>query len=490
MDARRAKAIPGVVAVVEFPGDSNAQGGVAVLAHNTWIARQGRDALDIEWNESPALKQGSDDIAARFRKLVQMPGIVAVSRGTIMTDPPQGGKVIEATFEQPYLAHAPMEPMNCLVQLHSDRCEIWNGEQFHTLDQNNVAMDLGLKPAQVHITQLFAGGSFGRRANPRSDYVRTTARIARAAQSQGINAPIKMVWMREDDMRAAQYRPLTVHRVRLALDGTGKLVSWHQSLVGQPFTSLHGSHTADSHLVEGASDVPYDIPNFRVEAHSPEDINVPTQWLRSVGHTHTAFVGETLIDEAARATGKDPYAFRRAMLANRPKDLAVLDLAAEKSGWLTPLKAGESGERRARGMALQFAFGTHVAQVAEVTVHRDGSYTVDRVVCAVDCGVPINPAIIESQMESGIGFGLGFLRQSITIKEGRVTQGNFNDYPVIRMNDMPKIEVYIVPSTDQPTGVGEPGVPPIAPAVVNAISSVTGRSYRSLPLSDSILANT
>jgi isoquinoline 1-oxidoreductase subunit beta len=486
VDASKAKAIPGVVAVVEVPGDDKVQGGVAVLARNTWVARQGRDALDITWDNSGALQLGSDEITQQFRALAQKDGIVAADRGEILADVPAGGKQIDAVYEQPYLAHAPMEPMNCLIRWQDDRCDIWNGEQFPTFDQTGVAEELGLQPAQVFITQLYAGGSFGRRANPHSDYVREAARIVRAAAAQGLNVPVKLVWMREDDMRAAQYRPLTVHQVRLVLDASGKLVSWHQRIVGQSFLPLPTPDAADDALSEGAADMPYDIPNFRVEQHHPDHVAVPTQWLRSVGHTHTAVVCETLLDEAARATGQDPYHFRLAMLQNSPRSHAVLAMLAEKSGWEQPLNAGAPGTKRGRGMALQVSFGTFVAQVAEVTIQSDGTFSVDRMICVVDCGAVINPDIVTSQMEGGIGFGLSFLRQTITLVAGEVQQGNFNAYPVLRMNAMPPVEVYIMPSQEAPTGVGEPGVPPATPAVLNALAAATGMTIRSLPLGDMV----
>jgi isoquinoline 1-oxidoreductase subunit beta len=376
--------------------------------------------------------------------------------------------------------------MNCLVHLHDDRCEIWNGEQWHTADQAAAAKELGIKPNQVSISQLYAGGSFGRRANPRSDYVREAVRIARVAREQGVNAPIKLVWMREDDMRAGQYRPLTVHKVKLTLDSDGNLVSWDQTVVGQSFFKPKSPDAVDRSLVEGSADTPYDIPNIRVTQHSPEKFRVPTQWMRSVGHTHAAFVGETLMDEAARATGKDPYQYRRALLTKEPRDRGVLDLVARMANWSTPLASSAPGTRRGRGIALQKAFGTYVAQVAEVTVQSDGSFSVDRVVCAVDCGTVINPDIVAAQIEGGIGFGLSFLKVAITLDNGRPTQGNFNDYPVLRMNGMPPVEVHIVPSNEAPTGIGEPGVPPIAPAVANAITAATGITIRSLPLGDDL----
>jgi isoquinoline 1-oxidoreductase/isoquinoline 1-oxidoreductase beta subunit len=489
IDATKAKAIPGVIAVVPFDGDENVQGGVAVLAKNTWIARQGRDALSITWDDTHALSLGTQEQSRQYRALADTPGPTALKRGTVLDTAPDGGKVIEAVYELPYLAHAAMEPMNCLVHLHADKCEIWNGEQWHTADQHAAAQELGFKPEQIAITQLYAGGSFGRRANPRSDYVREAVRIARAARAQGIDAPVKMVWMREDDMRAAQYRPMTLHKLKIVVDRAGKLVSWHQVLVGQSFTKPKTADAIDRSLVEGATSVRYEIPNLQIDQRIPADIAVPTQWMRSVGHTHAAFVHETLIDEAARAAGTDPYLYRRAMLASHPRERAVLDLAASQAQWRAPLKAGAAGERRGRGIAFQVAFNTYVAQVAEVTVRADGSFSVDRVVCAVDCGVAINPDVIASQMEGGIGFGLSFLRQAIHLENGHVVEGNFNDYPVLRMNGMPRVEVHIVPSHEAPTGVGEPGVPPAAPAVVNALTMATGIQIRTLPLGDAIRAS-
>lgn len=484
IDASKAKAIPGVVAVVEVPGDHQVLGGVAVLAKNTWIARQGRDALQIEWDDSTALTLGSEDIAQQYLTLAQQPGVVAAQRGQVLTQAPAGGKLIEEVFELPYLAHAAMEPMNCAVHLQDGRCDVWNGIQYQTFDQNYLAKDLGLKPEQIFATQLYAGGSFGRRASPHSDYVREAARIAKAAAAQGLNVPVKLVWMREDDMRAGYYRPLTVHKVSLVVDGAGKLVSWRQTIVGQSFLPQRSPNTVDPLLVGGASDMPYDIPNLLVEAHRPENIAVTTSWLRSVSHSHTAVVGELLINEAALAAGQDPYQFRRAMLRDNPRCLGVLDLVAEKAGWGEALAPGMAGEKRARGIAFQLSLGTYVAQVAEVTVRADGSYAVDRVVLAVDCGTNVNPDIVAAQMEGAIGFGMSFLRQTITIQGGRVQQGNFNDYPVLRMNAMPRAEVHIVPSHALPSGVGEPGVPPTAPAVLNALTAATGMTFRTLPLGD------
>ncbi|WP_439950930.1 molybdopterin cofactor-binding domain-containing protein [Herbaspirillum chlorophenolicum] len=489
VNASKAKAIPGVIAVVQYQGDDEVQAGVAVLAKNTWIARQGRDALEIEWDDSESLKASSTEIFQKFRSFTNQPGVVAKERGTVLDKAPAGGKVLEAIYEQPYLAHSPMEPMNCLVHLQANRCDIWNGEQWHTGDSNSVAKELGFSLGQVTLHQLYAGGSFGRRANPRSDFVRQAVRIAKAARAAGVTAPVKLVWMREDDMRGVQYRPLTVHKVRAILDGSGNLVSWHQHIVGQSFGPLASPTAVDGSLVEGAHDTGYFIPNFRVDQHSRSDFPIPVAWIRSVGHTHSAFAVETMIDEVAAAANKDPLVLRRELLRDSPRDLAVLNLAAEKSGWGKPLAAAKNGGRRGRGIAVHESFHTHVAQVAEVTLYPDGSFTVDRVVCAVDCGVVINPDNLVSQVEGGITFGMSFLKHGITFKDGHVVESNFHDYPVVRMNSMPKVEVYAVASNKDPSGIGEPGTPPTAPAIVNALTSITGKRIRTLPLDSNSLVS-
>jgi isoquinoline 1-oxidoreductase beta subunit len=335
---------------------------------------------------------------------------------------------------------------------------------------------------------LYAGGSFGRRANPGSDYVREAASIAKALASSGKSGtPVKLVWTREDDMRAGYYRPVYVHAIKAGLDSSGNVVAWQHRIVGQsiltgtPFAMMV-KDGVDATSVEGASNLPYAIPNLRVELHSPTQ-RVPVQWWRSVGSTHTAYSTETFIDELAVAAGKDPVAFRRTLLAKEPRHLGVLELAASKAGWSTPLAPGKAGEKRGRGIAVHKSFDTYVAQVAEVTVKKDGTFTVDRVVCAVDCGIAVNPDVIRAQMEGGIGYGLAAaLHSAITLKDGVVEQSNFHDYLPLRINEMPRVEVYIVSSTEKPTGVGEPGTPVIAPAVANALAAATGKRLRSLPL--------
>lgn len=399
-------------------------------------------------------------------------------------------KVVSAAFDFPYLAHAAMEPMNCVVHLKADGCELWNGEQFQTVDQGRVAALFDLKPEQVKINMLYAGGSFGRRASTQSDYVMEAAHIVKAINGK---APVKLVWLREDDMRAGYYRPLFHHALEAALDGSGKLVGWRHRLVGQsimagsPFESMMIKDGVDHVSVEGASNLPYAIPNLTVDLHTPTDIPVPVLWWRSVGSSHTAYSTEVFLDQVAAAMGKDPVALRLELLGEHPRHAGVLKLAAEKANWGTPLKAA-AGERRGRGVAVHESFNSFVAQVAEVTVKKDGSIKVDRIICAVDCGTAINPDNIRSQVEGAVGFALSAaLSGEITLKEGRVEQGNFDGYPLLRIGDMPAVEVHIVPSTSAPTGIGEPGVPPLAPAVANAIAAATGKFLHKMPFNSAEL---
>ena len=477
-DATRAKAIPGVVDVVQIPS------GVAVLAKDFWAAKKGRDALTLAWDESRAFKSGSAEILARYRLLARAPGMVAKRTGDAERQMGRASKRLEASFSFPFLAHAAMEPMNCVVRLERDECQVWNGEQFQTIDQMTLAKMLGIAPEQVTLNMLYAGGSFGRRANPASDYLLEAAHIARAIEGK---APVKLVWAREDDMRAGWYRPMFYHTLRAGLDQDGNLIAWQHRLVGQSiiagtaFESGLVKNGIDATSVEGAANLPYAVPNMLVDLHTTK-LPVPVQWFRSVGSTHTAFSTEVFFDEVAHASGKDPVQLRRALLQAHPRHLATLELVAQKSGWDKPLPA-KAGTRRGRGIALHESFGTVVAQVAEVSVQPDGGFHVDRVVCAVDCGVAVNPSIVRAQMEGGIGFGLSAaLHGAITLKDGVVEQSNFHDYPVLRINEMPEVEVHIVPSSAKPSGVGEPGVPPIAPAVANALFAATGKRLRDLPL--------
>jgi isoquinoline 1-oxidoreductase beta subunit len=470
---QRARDVSGVVDVFEIPS------GVAVLATDFWNAKKGRDLLEVDWDESGAVRRGSADLLEEYRSLTAKPGLVARNDGDAGAALTGATRVIEATYEFPYLAHATMEPMNCVVRVNGESCEIWNGAQLQTTDQALVGAALGISAEQVKINTLYAGGSFGRRANPHSDYVVEAAHIAKAKKG----TPVKLVWTREDDTRAGYFRPMYVHRIRGGLDADGNPVAWEQRVVGQsilagtPFEEFGVKDGVDASSVEGASTLPYRIPNLRVDLHTV-DVGVPVQWWRSVGHTHTAYSTETFIDELAAAAGRDPVEFRTSLLRDHPRHLGVLKLAAEKANWGSELPEG-----RARGIAVHESFSSFVAQVAEVTLQRNGGFRVERVVCAVDCGIAVNPDVIVAQMESGIGFGLSpLLMSEITLDDGKVVQSNFHDYEVLRIDQMPEIEVHIVPSAEPPTGVGEPGTPPIAPAVANALFAATGKPYHRLPL--------
>jgi len=478
-DAAPAKAVNGVVAVVAIPQ------GVAVIARDFWTAKKGRDALAIEWDEANAFKLGSAEIMTEYKRLAATPGLPARKQGDPAGAFGAATKTLEAAYEFPFLAHAAMEPMNCVVQLGADTCEVWNGHQFQTIDQAAVAGVVGLKPEQVKLHMLYAGGSFGRRANPYSDFLVEAAEIAKA---YGGSAPIKMVWTREDDTRAGYYRPMYYHALKGGLDAQGNIVAWQHRIVGQSITGgtsfekFMVKDGIDHTSVEGAASLPYDIANLAVELHSPK-IGVPIQWWRSVGSTHTAFSTEAFLDELAAAGGKDPYELRRALLTRHPRHKATLELAASRAGWGKPLAAANgAGTKRGRGIAVHESFDTVVANVAEVTVKSDGSLKVDRVVCAVDCGLAVNPDVVRAQMEGGIGFGLSAaLHGTITLKDGVVEQSNFHDYVPLRIHEMPRVEVHIVASHEKPTGVGEPGVPAIAGAVANAVYAATGKRMRNLP---------
>ena len=475
-DASAAKAVPGVVSVVQVPG------GVAVVAKGFWAAKQGRDALKVEWDDSKAEKRSSDAIMAEYRQLAEQPGMSARKDGDATKALAGAVKKISASYAFPYLAHAPMEPLDAVVKLTADSCEIWAGDQFQTVDQANAAHTAGLDPQQVKIHTLYAGGSFGRRANTQSDYIVEAVSIAKALGANG--TPVKLQWTREDDIHGGLYRPMYFHKLDAGLSADGKLVGWRHRIVGQsilagtPFASVMVKNGIDGTSVEGAANVAYAIPNISVELTTTQT-GVPVLWWRVVGSSHTAFAVEAFMDEAAHAARKDPFVFRRDLLAHEPRMRGVLELAAQKAGW-DPAKPLPKG--RGRGIAVAEAFKTFVAQVAEVSVDKDGNVKVERVVCAVDCGTPINPDVIAAQMEGGIGFGLGAaLHSAITLKDGKVEQNNFDGYQVLRFAEMPKVEVHIVQSGEAPTGVGEPGVAPVGPAVANAIFAATGRRIHSLP---------
>jgi len=472
-DATAARRVKGVTHVVQVPA------GVAVVATSFWAARKGREALRVTWNESRAETRGSDDLYAAYRTLAGRPGTPARREGDVEGALRGAAKVLEAVYEFPYLAHAPMEPLDAVVRIGADGCDLWAGSQIPTVDQQVVARVVGLPASKVRVHTLLAGGSFGRRATPNGDVAGEAAAVAKAI---GGDKAVKLVWTREDDIQGGRYRPLYVHRLRAGLDGQGNIVGWEHRIVGQsilkgtPFEPMLVKNGVDGTSVEGAANLPYAVANIAVDLHTT-DVGVPVLWWRSVGSTHTAYSTETFLDELAHAAGRDPLEIRRALLTKHPRHLATLNLAAEKAGWGQPLPAG-----RARGIAVHESFNSVVAQVAEVSLRPDGLPKVERVVCAVDCGTAINPDVVRAQMEGGIGYGLaGALWSEVTLTQGRVQQRNFDGYRPLRIGEMPAVEVHIVPSGAAPTGVGEPGVPPLAPAVANALFHLNGQRVRRLP---------
>lgn len=474
-DARQVK---GVVDVVAVPR------GVAVLAKNTWAALQGREALTVEWDDSQAETRSTSELLEAYRALAEQPGAVVVDQDDTEAAFAGAAHVVEATYEFPYLAHAPMEPMNAVADLKPGRSlEVWTGSQLQTQDQAVAAGIAGLEPSQVKIHTLFAGGSFGRRATPHADMVSEATSIAVAIEGR---APVKLVWSREDDIQGGSYRPLYVHKLKAGIDAAGNIVAWHHRIVGQsilagtPFESILVKDGIDGTSVEGATELPYALGAHRLELHTTE-VGVPVLWWRSVGSTHTAYAVETMMDRLAAAAGVDPVAFRLKALKDHPREREVLRLAAEKAAWgKETLPEGVY-----RGAAVHKSFGSYVAQVADVRLNEDGTIKVEKVVCAIDCGVAVTPDQVAAQMEGGIGYGLGaILRNQITLTDGEVDQSQFFDYEPLRISDMPQVETHIVPSAEAPTGAGEPGTPPIGPAVANAVFAGTGRQIDSLPFVD------
>jgi isoquinoline 1-oxidoreductase beta subunit len=469
-NADQVKGISGVTHVVEIPS------GLAVVGRSFWAAKKGRDALQVEWDLGPNAKLDTAELGNRFREKAKTPGKLAKK-----SDNPDAiksaAKTIVAEYQVPFLAHAPMEPLNCTVEVRNDGAELWVGSQFQGVDLMAAAKTLGLKPEQVKLNTMLAGGGFGRRANPVSDYVVEACEIAKQ-----VKVPVKVVWTREDDIRGGFYRPMYVHRVEVGLDAQNQVSAWNHAIVGPsivagtPFEGMMVKDGVDPTSTEGVADTPYALPNMQVMLHTM-DVGVPVLWWRSVGNSHTAFVMETMIDELAAAAGKDPVEYRRGLLSKNPKVLAVLDLAAQKAGWGSPVAKG-----RARGIAVHESFGSICAQVAEVSL-QGNDIRVHKVTAAFDCGLVVNPLTVEAQVQSAVAFGLSAaLFSQITFKDGRVEQSNFHDYRVLRMNEMPLVEVHLVPGGTAPTGVGEPGTPPTAPAVANALFVLTGKRARVLPL--------
>ncbi|MFN8695223.1 MAG: molybdopterin cofactor-binding domain-containing protein [Burkholderiales bacterium] len=467
-DASRVNGLPGVTHVIQL--DS----GVAVVGKSFWAVKQGRDLLKIEWDTQDASKADSSALSRSYRETAKTQGAVA-RKGN--PDSVKGAaKPYVAEFEMSFLAHAPMEPLNCTVAITGDKCELWVGSQFQTIDAGAAAKTAGVPFENVKLNTMIAGGGFGRRANPASDYIIEAVEIAKKAK-----VPVKTVWTREDDTKGGYYRPMYVHRIEAGLDASNRIAGWNHTIVGQsiitgtsfePFLVKDG---IDASSVEGVADTPYDIPNMHTTLHTTKT-GVPGLWWRSVGHSHTAFAMETAMDDLAKLAGQDPVAFRRAYLGKHPRVLNTLNLAAERAGWGSPLPRG-----RARGVAVHESFGSVVAHVVEVSLNK-GQLRLHRVVSAIDCGLVVNPLTVTAQVESAVVYGLSAaLHGKITLKDGQVQQSNFHDYPSLRMSEMPRVEVHIVPGGTAPTGVGEPGLPPIAPAVANALFALTGKRLRDMP---------
>ncbi len=471
-DAAKAKAVPGVKAIFQVPS------GVAVVAADFHSAKRGREALEVAWADGAGAKLSTDGMLSDYAGLASTPGAVARKEGDVAHAFPRAAKRIVSDYAVPYLAHAPMEPLNCLVDIKKGSCEIWTGSQAQTWDRDAAAKITGLPPEKVSLHTTLLGGGFGRRANPASDFVSEAVHVAK-----GAGAPVKVVWTREDDIRGGFYRPMWHSRIAAGFDTEGRPVSWAHTLVGQsilggtPFMPNPAADWIDETSVEGAKELPYTVANIQVDLHSPKQ-PVPVLWWRSVGHSHTAFAVESFIDEAAHAAKKDPLEYRLSLLPAVSRRRGVLELAAKKAGWGSPMPKGHG-----RGIAAHESFGSFIAYVAELSLDSDSQLRVRKVVCAIDCGEVVNPGIIEAQMESAVAFGLSAaLHGAITLKSGRVVQGSFDDYPILRMGEAPGIEVHIVSSTEAPGGVGEPGVPPVAPAVANALYAASGIRLRSLPM--------
>jgi isoquinoline 1-oxidoreductase beta subunit len=451
VNASRTRAVEGVREIVEL------ENGIAVVAESVWSALRGREALEVTWDEGPHAALGSAEITRRFAHAAARKGRTERDDGDIDDALGEAATVIEAVYETPYLAHATMEPMICTARVGADGCDVWAPTQAQTEAQRVAAEAAGLPRERVRIHTTLLGGGFGRRLDP--DFVDEAVRIAKV-----VGRPLQVLWTRDDDMRHDHYRPANHTRLRAGLDKRGSPVAWFQRIVGPP-------------LALDGVDLPYAIPNIR-EEHVTVDPGIPTGPWRSVGASQNAFVIESFIDELAHAAASEPFTFRQKLLRKAPRHRAVLELAAEKAGWTTSLPYG-----RHRGIALYHSFGSYVAQVAEVSVSQAGAIGVHRVVCAIDCGITVNPDLIAAQMEGAIAFGLSAaLKGEITIEGGRVVQANFKDYPILTLPEMPQVEVHIIARQDEPGGVGEPGVPPIAPAVANAVFAATGRRIRRLPL--------
>ena len=477
-DSAEALKVSGVQGVYQVPT------GIAVAASGFWPAKTARDLLVIEWNEGPGAALSTPKMRAEYLELAKKSGLVARKDGDTVRGFKSAHKTISADYEVPYLAHAAMEPLNVVVDLKPDHCTIWTGTQSQTMDRGMAAQTAMLNPDQVEIHTTFLGGGFGRRANPRSDFVIEAVQVAMA-----VGKPVKIVWTREDDTQGGNYRPMWADHIEAGIDKNGKPLTWKHTIVGQsivadtPFEGFMTKDGIDATSVEGAANLPYMIPNLQVDLHTTRN-TVPVQWWRSVGHSHTAFIVETMIDELAHLAGKDPVAYRLSILPASSRYKGVLQLAAQKSGWgKKKLPAGH-----ALGVAVHESFNSYVAEIAEVSV-GNGKIRVHRVDAAVDCGMVINPDGVQQQIEGAIVYGLSAaLHGAITLDKGKVMQSNFHDYAPLRNSEMPLVEVHIVQSNAAPSGIGEPGTPPIAPAVANAVFKLTAKRLRRMPFDQENLA--
>lgn len=467
-DASRAKAVPGLRKIFAI------EGGVAIAGEDFWSVKRARDLVDVVWDEGPNANMSSASLHQQLQDALTQGGADAFKQGDVTQAIQNAATVLDAQYEVPYLAHACMEPMNCTAEIHKDRCDIWVPTQAQTRTQKTAENITGLPAKSIHVHTTYLGGGFGRRSE--QDFVADALHCAKA-----LGVPVKLMWTREDDTAHDYYRPATLNLLRAALDKDGQITAWSHRIAGQSIFSrvFPGAikNGIDNTSVEGAANLPYAIPNRHI-TYALVQAPVPVGFWRSVGSSQNAYVTECFFDELAKAAGKDPYALRMQWLADHPRHRTVLKQAADAAGWGQTLPAGQF-----QGMAVAEAFGSICAQVAQISINADKQIRVHKVVCAIDCGMIVNPNTVEAQMQSGIVYGLtAALKGQITLSKGRVEQSNFHDYPMLRMDEMPAIEVHIIKSAESPGGVGEPGTPPIAPALANAVFAATGKPVRSLPI--------